>query len=221
MRNWIGFLHEFAPKVTVFLLLLTVVASVGANSLAAFWSRRNKAKAKGEEQEVRVPEQVVLWITQHPESPSAVARESVVSRLKEVARAREERLSIQKSSKIAANLLIVTQYVIGGALASSFVQQALSPTWVGGFGVLVLIASLIQQQFHPGTNALEAKKAATKLTALIRQSEDQLADWDRKIVAGEDHSDALIALLNKITGRLNEIDESMESTPVQAKRSAT
>lgn len=41
----------------------------------------------------------------------------------------------------------MSQYIIGGVLASSFVQGLLNPPWVGVLGVLVLVASLFKQQF--------------------------------------------------------------------------
>jgi hypothetical protein len=91
-------------------------------------------------------------------------------------------------------------------LASSFVQESLKPKWVGVFGVVVLIASLFKQQFHPEINAENARKNASKLQALVRSSEDQLAVLDAKIASGQDHSDAMIALLTQITQRLTEIE---------------
>ena len=158
------------------------------------------------------------WRTTDAGSPTLVARSRVVLRIKEAATFRKEQLGIRKWSKIAANLLTIAQYIIGGVLASSFVQESLTPKWVGGLGVLVLIASLFKQQFHPEINAEDARKKAYELQALVRSSEDQLAIIDAKIPSGQDHSDAMIALLKEITQTLNKI-ELNEPTQATVRRS--
>jgi hypothetical protein len=142
-------------------------------------------------------------------------RVSFACRIREAAASREQQLSIQKWSKIAAHLLTIAQYIIGGVLASSFVQESLTPKWVGALGVVVLIASLFKQQFHPEINAEDARRTASKLQALVRSSEDQLAILDAKIATGQDHSDAIIALLTQITQRLTEVEnpEAIEPQP--------
>jgi hypothetical protein len=95
------------------------------------------------------------------------------------------------------------------------VQESLSSKSVGLLGVLVLVSSLLKQQFHPELNAENARKKASQLQALVRTSEDQLTILDAKIASGQDHSDAMIALLTQITQRLNEIEnpEAIESKP--------
>jgi hypothetical protein len=137
---------------------------------------------------------------------SKVARERAVKRLDEAKEAMEDQTGSAKTSKISDTLLTVGQYVIGGVLASSFVQESLSPKSVGLLGVLVLVASLVKQQFHPELKAEEARKRASKLQALIRTSEDQLTILDAKIASGQDQSDAMIALLTQITQRLTAIE---------------
>jgi hypothetical protein len=143
-----------------------------------------------------------------------VARERVLVRLQEAARLRSEQLRAARWSKIAANFLTIAQYVIGGVLASSFVQETLTPKWVGALGVLVLVASLFKQQFHPELNAENARQKALRLQYLIRSSEDQLAILDAKTVSGQDHSDAMITLMTQMTQILTEIENpgTIEST---------
>ena len=117
------------------------------------------------------------------------------------------------ASKRASGLLTTAQYIFGGVLASSFIQESLTPKWVGGLGVLVLIASLVRQQFHPEINAADAHKKASQLEALIRSSEDQLAILDAKIAAGQDHTDAMIGLMTQITQSLTEIENPEGTLP--------
>jgi hypothetical protein len=139
-------------------------------------------------------------------SPSQVARERVLSRINEASSYRSQEHSASNWSKRASALLTTAQYIFGGVLASSFIQESLTPKWVGGLGVLVLIASLVRQQFHPEINAEDAHKKASQLEALIRSSEDQLAILDARIAAGQDHTDAMISLMTQITQTLTEIE---------------
>jgi hypothetical protein len=146
-------------------------------------------------------------------TPAQATRNQAIFRLNEAKQVMTSQEGVAKAAKISNNLLIVGQYIIGGVLASSFVQESLTPKWVGSLGVLVLIASLVKQQFHPDLNAGDARKKASQLKALIRTSEDQLAILNAKMASGEDHSDAIIALLTQITQKLNEIEhpEELES----------
>lgn len=54
---------------------------------------------------------------------------------------------------------------------------------VGFLGVLVLIASLIKQHFHPDATARDATQKVGKLKALIRSAEDQLAELITRVDA--------------------------------------
>jgi hypothetical protein len=83
---------------------------------------------------------------------------------------------MERTNRWSGHLLTFGQYVIGGVLASSFVQQALTPAAVGFLGVLVLLASLIKQQFHPDVRASQAAQTVSKLRALIRYAEDRVAE---------------------------------------------
>jgi hypothetical protein len=153
---------------------------------------------------------------------SKVARERAVKRLNEAKEAMDDQSGSARISKISDTLLTVGQYVIGGVLASSFVQESLSPKSVGLLGVLVLVASLVKQQFHPELKAEDARKRASKLQGLIRASEDQLTILDAKIASGQDQSDAMIALLSQITQRLTEIEnpEAIEQKPALVSKSS-
>jgi hypothetical protein len=151
-------------------------------------------------------------------SPSQVAKERVLARIEETKDTFRSQASSAKWSKRSGNLLTVGQYIIGGLL----VQESLSPRLVGSLGLLVLLASLIKQHFDPEVSAEHARKKAGQLRALIRISEDQLAILDAKIASGQDHTDAMISLLMRITERLTEIDtpEVIEQRPELADKSA-
>ena len=140
------------------------------------------------------------------ESPSIVARRHVKTRIKEAIDYRADQLRAAKWSNGSSNLLIIGQYIIGGVLASSFIQEWLTPKWVGALGVVVLIASLFRQQYLPELKVEPSKRNGAKAQGLIRLSEDQLAILDAKIAGGQDHTDAMIALITHITEKLSEIE---------------
>jgi|ERR1700722_677127 len=233
-------LKEYATAASFFLAIGGAVASVGAKTLSAWFSLNRKSgvaiKVPGdtvnigtgsEEAEAIVreslrggPSSSTATVhksikTRDAALPILITRGLVVVRINEAVKARAEQLGTAKWSKVSSNSLIIAQYIIGGVLATSFVQESLKPKWIGAMGVVVLIASLFRQQFHPEINAQEAQAKASKLKALIRASEDQLAILDAKIASGQDHSDAMIALLTTIRERLTEIEdpEAVDSKP--------
>jgi hypothetical protein len=82
--------------------------------------------------------------------------------------------SIAKWSCRAAASLIFSQYVVGGILASSFVQDSLSNEITGFLGILVLASSLVHHHYRPDIYSREARQRAARLRTLIRTAEDLL-----------------------------------------------
>jgi hypothetical protein len=200
-------LKPYATLLSGFAILAGGAASAWAKTLIHLLTKDDKQKEPVAR--IRTADTVSKYESR---SPSQVARNQTAMRLYEAKEAMEEQKASAKAAKISSNLLTIGQYIIGGVLASSFVQEALSAKWVGVLGVLVLIASLVKQQFHPEINAAEALKKAAQLKALIRLSEDQFTILDAKIASGQDQTDAMIALLAQITQKLNEIEND---EPVQ------
>jgi len=231
---------NFKEYLTAFSGVLAVagaLASLGAKTMSIWWSKRAGASIKTPDGTITIEgnteeEQAAMAEafreeyakgrgvskaarTRDAALPTLITRKLVVVRINEAIKARTEQLGTAKWSKVSSNSLIIAQYIIGGVLASSFIQESLNPKWIGAMGVVVLIASLFRQQFHPEINAQNASTKASKLKALIRNSEDQLAIIDARIASGEDHSDAMIALLTQIRERLSAIEdpEAIESKP--------
>src|SRR5579864_3843459 len=96
-------------------------------------------------------------------TPSQVAKERALARIEEAKDTFRRQTSSARWSTISGNFLSVAQYIIGGLLASSFVQESLSPRLVGSLGLLVLLASLIKQHFHPEVGADNARNKAAHL----------------------------------------------------------
>ncbi|MFL6527935.1 MAG: hypothetical protein ACJ8IQ_07555 [Chthoniobacterales bacterium] len=70
-------------------------------------------------------------------------------RLQDARDALERQQRLASANRWTSRLLTFGQYIIGGLLASSFVQQALSREFVGVLGLLVLVSSLLYQHFRP------------------------------------------------------------------------
>jgi hypothetical protein len=160
------------------------------------------------------------WMTyDSARSSHGVARSHVLTRLEDARIARAKEQSSAKVSRILSGSLTFAQVVIGGVLASSFVQESLPQKTVGVFGVLVLIASLVKQQYHPEVDAEQARQRASRLEALIRLSEDELATIDARSAKGEDRTDGLIELRNQISRAITEIKnpEAAASRPPTGK----
>jgi len=211
------------------LLLVSVLFAASGVSSAVAGSVLLKKKKRSKEREGDSHLEVSLGVSDIEESDVShaeltepvgflaytVAKRHVKDRLIDVENSRKERLSARRLSHFASTTLTVGQYIVGGVLASSFVQESLTPKSVGAIGVLVLIASLLREHFRPEITAREARNKAFQLLALQRSSKDQLAVLEAKSATGQDHSDAMISLLRQVTQRLSEIEdpEGSQSKP--------
>ena len=107
-----------------------------------------------------------------PSSPDPF--QPALDRLNDVRRALDRQKSFSRTNRWTSGSLTFGQYIIGGLLASSFVQQSLNKELVGVLGLLVLVSSLMYQHFRPDIQLRGALGRAHRLRALIRQSEDDL-----------------------------------------------
>lgn len=96
------------------------------------------------------------------------------SRLPEAKNALDRQQSLATRYRFADATLIFGQYIIGGVLASSFIQQSLNPQIIGLMGVLVLVSSLIRQRYRPDLQAAGARSRVAILRGLIRDTEDRI-----------------------------------------------
>ena len=100
------------------------------------------------------------------------------------------------------NALTFSQYIIGGVLASSFVQTQLSKETIGLLGVLVLVSSLIHQKYRPDTKRRNSAQRVAQLRALIRWGEDAIFKAHRN---GEDSS-AVFPVRQRITEGIGQVE---------------
>lgn len=115
--------------------------------------------------------------------PTPPAQRKLRQRQRHATERLEQAREMLKRQKRAASwaafvngLLIAAQYLVGATLASSFIQRSLSPNLTGTLGVLVVVASTIQQRYSPEVIASAAKTRAAKLHRIIVQAEDELVE---------------------------------------------
>lgn len=98
--------------------------------------------------------------------------DAVEQRLQEVRQALKKYQTAATTHRVANSLLAFSQFVVGGLLASSFLQDTLSKQLVGALGLLVLFSSLVRQHYRPEVQFLGARKRAARLKSAIREAED-------------------------------------------------
>jgi hypothetical protein len=147
--------------------ILGAVASIGAALIAKFYDTLVGARHRSVE--VRG---VGIQLANEKQEVDPV--EPAIERLDEARDMLRRQQSMAKSNRWISTSLTVGQYIIGGLLASSFLQQSLSPNVVGLLGLLVLVSSLLFQHFRPDIRLRGALARSLLLKALIRASEDDL-----------------------------------------------
>jgi hypothetical protein len=96
------------------------------------------------------------------------------TRLEDVRDAFRKQKALAAANRVSNGLLVIGQFIIGGLLTSSFLQEQLSQRLVGGLGLLVLLSSLLRQHFRPDVQAAGCLQRAARLKSLLRQAEDQM-----------------------------------------------
>ena len=126
------------------------------------------------------------------------------ARLNEARRYLQRQEAISRWNSRAATSLTFSQYVVGGILATSFVQESLPREVVGFLGLLVLIASLIHHRYRPDIYARCARQRAMQLRALIRKAEDALYT----LRSGKPDPPSLLKIRKMVSQELAEIEAS-------------
>ena len=137
-----------------------------------------------------------------------IAEKHTNRRLSDIRNQQRQQRRLAATYKLASNSLVFGQYVIGGAMTTSFMQKQLSSETVGIFGLLVLISSIIRQHYHPERAAQEASARAAKLKILHREGEDQLAIINSTVSQDHENPTEMLALLTSLSKGLKGIEES-------------
>jgi hypothetical protein len=112
--------------------------------------------------------------------------------------------STTKWQGFAATSLTFSQYIVGGVLTTSFIQDTLSSQVVGLLGLLVLISSLIHQHFRPDLKSRFAKERIVTLRSLVRSVEDDLFAIDQGMLKPE----SMHGIRAKVSSTLKEMEKS-------------
>jgi hypothetical protein len=152
-----------------------------------------------------------------PPESARIARGQFAKRLKEAREALASEKSSARTTKFVSSILIFVQVVIGGVIATSFIQKQ-NPTILSLLGIVVLIATLLRQAYHPEIGAQQSKLKAEKLRSLIRSAEDKLSAIDARSTKGEDRTDDLLRMTDEFTDKLNEIESAELVEPPQPSR---
>jgi hypothetical protein len=116
----------------------------------------------------------------------------------------EKQSELAVAHRIAGGLLTFSQFVVGGLLASSFLQENLSKNIVGILGLVVLFSSLLRQHYRPDVKFRGALLRATQLKILIRQAEDYVYAAEANVSGAP----SLFEIRQFLTESLNQINHS-------------
>ena len=131
-----------------------------------------------------------------------VERDHLASRMAELDDAIRRQESSLRRAQLSDIALTVGQFIIGGVLASSFVQTTL-PSLVGFLGLLVLASSLVRQQFRPERESRLTLERLALLKKMRRKAQDLTAEVD----AGANDAPSRNEIAKLVSNGLNEVDD--------------
>jgi hypothetical protein len=203
--------------------VLTAV-SAGATFVAALFGfliqRRQRRQAKSHaqitkeiDQALREAEQALEDAEQRDSKPrgESILRTTVEARLREAQAALDNERIIERASRWSSHALIGGQFVVGGLLASAFVQETLSATLIGSLGLIVLLSQIIRERFNPEGIGDSARQKISRLNKLIRNTENDLALYDayqKGYTAENGETPSLHELLKATSDELGDIEDS-------------
>lgn len=121
--------------------------------------------------------------------------------------ARNELIRQEASAKWngrSATSLAVSQYVVGGTLATSFIQSTLPESAIGFLGLVVLLSSIIYQRFRPDLRMSAARRRVAVMKAVIRRAEDGLYAIRESLPNAPTYQ----AIRNEVTNALIQVEHS-------------
>lgn len=156
---------------------------------------------------------VTSWLTFRRKTPDMAdlhAKLEDMTRIDEVRKALELNESVAGWAGRSNGPLIFGQVIIGGVLATSFVQSQLNQAAIGPLRVLVLVSSLIHQQLRPDLKNRNARRRAVKLTHLLKEAEDGVFE----IQQSSPTAPTIESLRRRVTRQLSQIEQtSVEEMP--------
>ena len=148
------------------------------------------------------------------------------NRIQELKSYLNEQEKIAQRNNLSGGLLTIGQYIVGGLLATSFIQEHMSNIVVGILGLVVLFSSTVHQKFRPDLKAAAAKSRALKLRQLLRRSQDlsnEIAlEYEGQINSQLKSESILAASIGKQIAQIenDEIQDSLTTDAIQYKQEA-
>jgi len=148
------------------------------------------------------------------------------NRIQELKSYLNEQEKIAQRNNLSGGLLTIGQYIVGGLLATSFIQEHMSNIVVGILGLVVLFSSTVHQKFRPDLKAAAAKSRALKLRQLLRRSQDlsnEIAlEYEGQINSRLKSESILAASIGKQMAQIenDEIQDSLTTGAIQYKQEA-
>jgi hypothetical protein len=133
------------------------------------------------------------------------AMRHLLNRLKQANTLRKRNLIQAEVYSWSARLLTFSQYIVGGVLTLSFVKQTFSPGITGTFGVIVFVASGLNQRFNPAANAEISSQKSEQLEFLIRESEDKIVALETTTDFSDDDPKHILDLDKKVSAEITKI----------------
>jgi hypothetical protein len=152
------------------------VLAAGASGIATLIATLLSALAKR-----RVSSSVEEFIKPSRSKESFPHEDGLSIRFREVREEFQRQKRVAAVNRLASSILTFGQFIIGGLLATSFLQENLSKPVVGILGLLVLTSSLVRQYYRPDIQGAAASGRAAKLKAMIRDAQDQFYLLDQKV----------------------------------------
>ena len=92
----------------------------------------------------------------------------------------EKQLFQERINKFSSYALNTSQYVVGGALVTSFISDTLPKDVLGMLGAVTLLSSFAHQQLRPDIKRVAAARRVVELTELLRAAEITAAGISEK-----------------------------------------
>ena len=203
-------LQKFGTSVATAALATALAAAASSKVFVQFGETFRKSLDKSQ----RNREKIENLQAQAQPNRYRLVQAQVELRIEEARVLRRQKRSNAKWSRFTAHSLTFAQYVIGGVLASSFIQQKTSPQIIGALGVLVLIASLLTQHYHPELAAQKADDKAQRLQVLIRQAEDAIVVASASRIEDRDDPTPMLDILEAFSSEVNRITTEGAEQPL-------
>ena len=130
-------------------------------------------------------------------------------RLKEVRSEIARVHSLERWNLFSSRSLLFAQYVVGGLLATSFVQESLSSQIIGLLGLVVVAASAWNQHFRPAAMHRAACFRRVSLQKVLREAEDEIF----AITQGREGAPSEYKVAKLLSRGLNEAAEAEMEEP--------